>query len=600
MAGNNFQLNVNTRVKGRRELTKLGNSFQGVQGKAKNLLLTIRSLAGPFATIFATYKAVGFVANSFTVMAERASDMKVLASSLSTITADAPKTAKSLKELADSLGYKTLFDERDFIKGFNLLTSFRTIGVDSYERVTIAAADMATKLGTDVRSNLLQLAKALEAPEVGLTALRRSGTRFTEEQTNLIKSLVDSGRLLEAQKLILEEIESQYGGAAFAAAQGFAASLDTLRQRARDLQEELGRLLDPLATPAVEGLSDLMESATNGIKYMLSNLPQVFTWTTRLLKVTSIYASVWAGIAAAKSLGAILKGAKLLLDMEKAKLAIVKSRAAIEATLAAIAATPGLWTKILAGGTVAAGAYVVLDKVINDTMASVEGLYSEFDNLNGQLVSAGEGLTEKTEEIVNNWKMVKDSIKGGMQEYAKSIGDTAGQVKGATVNAFKGMENQLVSFVTTGKFSFKSLAKSIIADLARIAIRAMILKPLMAGFGIKGFAKGGVFENGNQITAYAKGGVVNRPTMFAMGGAGNFGIMGEGGNPEAILPLKRRNGVLGVEGGGNSNNVVVNVNAQGTNVQGDEEEGKMLGKLIAAAVQSTLIKEQRPGGLLAA
>ena len=192
------------------------------------------------------------------------------------------------------------------------------------------------------------------------------------------------------------------------------------------------------------------------------------------------------------------------------------------------------------------------------------------------------------------------SMRAKLDKFAKSMNDFGGMVADVVIKAFKGLEDQMVNFVMTGKMAFKDLARSIIADMARIAIRAMIIKPIMAGFGITGFAKGGVFENGNQITAYAKGGVVNRPTMFAMGGAGNFGIMGEGGNPEAILPLKRRNGVLGVEGGGNSNNVVVNVDASGSEVQGEEEEGKMLGKLIAAAVQSTLIKEQRPGGLLAA
>ena len=50
-------------------------------------------------------------------------------------------------------------------------------------------------------------------------------------------------------------------------------------------------------------------------------------------------------------------------------------------------------------------------------------------------------------------------------------------------------------------------------------------------------------------------------------------------------------------GGGTS--VVVNVDASGSNVEGDEERGRDLGRLIAVAVQSELIEQQRPGGLLA-
>ena len=45
-------------------------------------------------------------------------------------------------------------------------------------------------------------------------------------------------------------------------------------------------------------------------------------------------------------------------------------------------------------------------------------------------------------------------------------------------------------------------------------------------------------------------------------------------------------------------NVVVNVDASGTDVQGDEQQGRALGQLIAAAVQSELVQQSRPGGIL--
>ena len=75
--------------------------------------------------------------------------------------------------------------------------------------------------------------------------------------------------------------------------------------------------------------------------------------------------------------------------------------------------------------------------------------------------------------------------------------------------------------------------------------------------------------------------------------------MGEAG-AEAIMPLKRgRNGKLGVQASGGVGNVIVNVDASGSNVEGDESQGKELGKLIGVAVQSELIKQKRPGGILA-
>jgi lambda family phage tail tape measure protein len=111
-------------------------------------------------------------------------------------------------------------------------------------------------------------------------------------------------------------------------------------------------------------------------------------------------------------------------------------------------------------------------------------------------------------------------------------------------------------------------------------------------------AKGNVYAQ-NGIQAFARGGIVNGPTLFPF--AKGIGLMGEAG-PEAIMPLRRgRDGNLGVmSSGGGTTNVVVNVDASGSEVEGDAGQAKALGNAISAAVQSELIKQKRPGGLLSA
>ncbi len=67
------------------------------------------------------------------------------------------------------------------------------------------------------------------------------------------------------------------------------------------------------------------------------------------------------------------------------------------------------------------------------------------------------------------------------------------------------------------------------------------------------------------------------------------------------MPLKRgRGGKLGViaQGGGGAN-ITVNVDASGSSVEGDESAGRQLGEMIASAIQSQLIEQKRPGGILA-
>ena len=207
-----------------------------------------------------------------------------------------------------------------------------------------------------------------------------------------------------------------------------------------------------------------------------------------------------------------------------------------------------------------------------------------------------------------------DKDKGPLQSFAKSAFDLAKQTEQAFVNAFKGMEDALVKFVTTGKLNFRDLANSIIADLTRMLIRYAVVQPLFKAIfpNIKigsNSANGNVFNNGelvpsangnvfakNKIVPYAYGGIVNKPTLFPM--ANGMGLMGEAG-PEAIMPLKRgANGKLGVQSSGGVGNIVVNVDASGSSVQGDSKRSQEFGRALAAAIQSEMIKQKRPGGLL--
>ncbi len=204
-------------------------------------------------------------------------------------------------------------------------------------------------------------------------------------------------------------------------------------------------------------------------------------------------------------------------------------------------------------------------------------------------------LITVSKEVKNSFK---DTFEESLQQYYDNLQNFGGQVGQAVVGAFQGMEDALVDFVTTGKANFRDLANSIIADIARIAIRQAIIKPLVGALfpNLTANAMGNVFAQ-NGIQPFARGGIVDRPTVFPF--AKGIGLMGEAG-PEAIIPLKRGpDGKLGVAGGGGSMSIVVNVDAKGTQVEGSQNQGRQLGAAISAAVQQELIKQRRPGGLLA-
>jgi len=177
------------------------------------------------------------------------------------------------------------------------------------------------------------------------------------------------------------------------------------------------------------------------------------------------------------------------------------------------------------------------------------------------------------------------------KEFKKELTETEKLVKSIENTLATSMASAIEGLID----GTKSLSESLSGVLRQMA-------SLLLNFGTKSLmgsifpsANGNVYAN-NKIVPFASGGVVNKPTIFPM--ANGMGLMGEAG-PEAIMPLRRgANGKLGVESSGGVGNVVVNVDAAGSKVQGDQPNAKALGSAIGAAVQAELVKQKRPGGLL--
>ena len=146
-------------------------------------------------------------------------------------------SAEELTKLASELQRTTTYGDEAVISAEALLLSFTRIGRDIFPDATRAVLDMATAMDQDLRSTVIQVGKALNDPIKGIDALRRVGVAFTELQKETIKTLVETGRAADAQRLILKELQAEFGGSAVAARDTLGGALQGLKNAFGDLFE---------------------------------------------------------------------------------------------------------------------------------------------------------------------------------------------------------------------------------------------------------------------------------------------------------------------------------------------------------------------------
>jgi hypothetical protein len=256
-------------------------------------------------------------------------------------------TSQELQKMASDLQNKTLFGDEVILKDATAqLLTFTNISGQNFARTQQAALDLATRLDGDLKGASIQLGKALNDPVANLSALSRSGIQFSEDQKAVIKSLTETGNLAEAQTLILDELNKQYGGSAEAAAEA-DGGFTQLANSFGDLQEEIGRLLVQYLRPIVDRLKtfvQFLQNTSDGTKTVALGIAAVAAAIGPVLLIlpnlisgikmaraafallnTTMLANPFAAVAAAIAL--VVGGIILLTDETKQAVSAVDSLA---------------------------------------------------------------------------------------------------------------------------------------------------------------------------------------------------------------------------------------------------------------------------------
>jgi hypothetical protein len=238
------------------------SKFKAALGQAQGLTTSFSGMAkmalGGIAAGFSLGAIVNEMGKAYKAAEEAITIEKQLNATLMATGYAAGLTQDQLINMASAMQDLTGENDEVIKSAENILLTFRNINADIFPETLQLSQDMATTMGQDLNSAILQVGKALNDPIKGMTALSRMGVAFTQQQKDQIKTLVQSGQAHKAQAVILNELKNEFGGAA----QASKTYSQQTTNDTDDLREELGRLIgldNPLTkfwANFVKGLKD--------------------------------------------------------------------------------------------------------------------------------------------------------------------------------------------------------------------------------------------------------------------------------------------------------------------------------------------------------
>lgn len=246
---------------------------------------TLKRLGGEIAK---TALTVGSITKAMQLFVrETAESQRVqaqLATALRSTNGVSGQTIDVLNEQATALMNITAFGDEAVGSAQALLLTFTNIR-EVFPQATSAVLDLAQALQMDTRSAALMLGKALNDPVSGVTALRRAGVQLSDGQQQLIKDFVAFGDIASAQKIVLQELQTQVGGSAAAFRNTLGGALQAMREAFGNLfeaSEETGQSL----AGTVNALTDMLNVLRGPVQFVFTN------FTKGLVTIASLVAQV--------------------------------------------------------------------------------------------------------------------------------------------------------------------------------------------------------------------------------------------------------------------------------------------------------------------
>ncbi|MFH0080278.1 phage tail tape measure protein, partial [Pseudomonas aeruginosa] len=494
------------------------------------------------------------------------------------------------------------------------------------------AADLQAKIAADGAKNLEQATNnAIQA--AGKKGIDTINTTFAAAQTQTEKLQKQLVELDKARKAAMEA-----GGFTAEEETKFAVARKNIEQQIADIKEREAKK----SVPKTRGQNVGVREADNTASRLLAQYDPAGQAVRTLTKEQQQLDLAWrkgkitldeygkALAQASLNYAAAIKGAQGLTAAEQYQAQLERQLLLQREQYAAQAAAVGM-------GGLEAERYqqrIQLEQQSNDRVLQLQTELAQAttekqrQELQAQIDLEREYLPKRIQAQKEGYQQMDkarqdwlDGAASGARTWFEQIDDTASQTRSAMMRGLDGLNDELHTFVTTGKASFRSLTTSVLSDLARIAQNKFITSLISS---MSGSSNGVISAIGSYFTANAKGGVYSSPSLSAFSNgvynspqffafAKGAGVFGEAG-PEAIMPLTRAaDGSLGVRAigsggaksaGGNTfqinTNVTVTAGTTSQSVTSDTNDNyaMQLSKMIADVARGVIAQESQPGGII--
>jgi hypothetical protein len=445
-----YQLNLRDLLTGKlKEADTQAKVLETTMGGVKSVLSTL-------GVGFAIFEGAEYIKGGIEKVHEYHAALAQIEAGLKSTGEAAGLTAEEIDTMASKMANNIKYSKNEILTMQSVLLTFPSVTKETFGEASEVIGDLATRLGTDLKGAAIQVGKALQDPERGLTALRRVGVNFSDEQKDVIEKLVSTNQLAKAQGIILKELALEFGGSAKAAfnADPLARFNKVMGSVQKQVGEAAASILEDLS-PALVDVAYGLQTAAGYVKDFVGFLREnkdiaIFVAETIGVAVTVYGAyslATWGATKAQLAYNTALAVGEFIMT---AGVPIIAALAAGEGVI-----TAAQWGLNAAMEANPVGVFIV---AVGALIGTLVYLYNHFETARGAIWAFGSVLKEVFSIIYDQADGLYHILKGVFTLDWHEVETGASKLIDATTNQFQRIGEAAVAGYQKGVGNFNGVS----------------------------------------------------------------------------------------------------------------------------------------------